>query len=319
MPTNRFLFNLRDNKNPTFFNLNYYLKSNGWQFVDDPTQAIVNENTFDFDANVTEALEFKHRLASLTQRHCPEVMPLTFGINDNNWPHIIKQLEGYWPTSWILKPALLNNGQHIKLFKSIAALKSHYQSPHRLGGEHVIQEYIQPQLLRDNRKYSIRNFIILTNYGGAYCYNEGYFNIALTPYSDDYSNLQAHLTNEHLNADHPNSLQIPCSKFSYYQELTEQIMPILSKVFKALRDDFKVNTLEKPPQLAIFGFDFMVDNTERLWLLEANHGPCFPVDFNHPMQTFVYQSFWQQLIINFLNPIAQGNNTVMQSPYFQAL
>ncbi len=41
----------------------------------------------------------------------------------------------------------------------------------------------------------------------------------------------------------------------------------------------------------------------RPWLLEANHGPCFPKSDDHPLQKYLYYDFWQALIDNFVSPI----------------
>ncbi len=56
--------------------------------------------------------------------------------------------------------------------------------------------------------------------------------------------------------------------------------------------------------LAIFGFDFLVDAKGRIWLLEANHGPCFPTSENHPLTNYLYDDFWKAFINEFVLPIA---------------
>ena len=61
---------------------------------------------------------------------------------------------------------------------------------------------------------------------------------------------------------------------------------------------------DKHRRLAIFGFDFMVDADERVWLLEANHGPCFPISDAHSLQKNLYHEFWHNFIASFINPIA---------------
>lgn len=314
------VFNLPRDKNPTFFNLHYYLQAYGWQFVSSTQKTKINENTFDFDPQLAQTLEFKHHLARLIEHSYPKIMPQTYCINDDNWQNVLQALY-YHPitTQWILKPALMNNGQYIKIFNSISALADHYRCANRLGGEHVVQHYLAPDLLRDNRKYSIRNFIVLTNYAGAFHYHEGYFNVALTPYSHDLSDLQAHLTNEHLKENQANTLQIPGSQFAFYEDIKREIKRISCQVIRALHQHFPDNTRTSIPQLALFGFDFMRDSNQKLWLLEANHGPCFPVDLNHPLQPYVYQPFWQQFIRCFLYPIATGQTNVTPSQSFQKL
>ena len=50
--------------------------------------------------------------------------------------------------------------------------------------------------------------------------------------------------------------------------------------------------------------DLMLDHDEKLWLLEANHGPCFPVSSDHPLQLPLYQGLWESMLIELLEPLA---------------
>jgi hypothetical protein len=61
--------------------------------------------------------------------------------------------------------------------------------------------------------------------------------------------------------------------------------------------------------LALFGFDFLVDENMRAWILEANHGPCFPITETHALHTLLYDEFWRSFIERFVLPIADDNET----------
>jgi tubulin--tyrosine ligase len=52
-----------------------------------------------------------------------------------------------------------------------------------------------------------------------------------------------------------------------------------------------------------FGFDLMLDRSHRLWLLEINHGPCFPIEDHHPLQRVLYDEFWRAMLNRFVLPI----------------
>ena len=244
-------------------------------------------------------------------------MPLTYPIHDGNWREVLQGLPSAIKT-WILKPALLNNGQYIKIFDQINDLEAHFKSSSRLGGEHVLQQYITfPHLLRDNRKYSLRQFVVLTHYSGVFLFHRGYFNIALHPYKfDDFSDLSIHLTNEHLFEHTKNTLQIPSHLFEFYDRIFEQIKNLLTAVFRGLFTEYSTILNIKKPQIALLGFDFMLDNSERVWLLEANHGPCFPINLEHPLQEAVYDDFWKKLISHFVEPLAQNEYHIKQSESF---
>jgi hypothetical protein len=131
--------------------------------------------------------------------------------------------------------------------------------------------------------------------------------VALHPYQhDEFSSLLPHLTNEHLQEGESNVVQIPTQRFDFFEPIYQQIKIILSKTLHGLQQQFpRVFVSERKRKLAILGFDFMVDSDMKVWLLEANHGPCFPVSDEHPLQQYLYNEFWQAFVSNFVLPIAQ--------------
>jgi hypothetical protein len=311
-------FCLDPSQSPTHYNLHRYLQERGWQSCSSSDQANFSDANLQFDTKAAESLEFKHLLAKLVAQYCPDLMPITYCINDENWPLILNkiankyylfngqfanQIEGL---VWILKPALLNNGKEIKIFQKLSELEQHYLSSKRLGGEHVLQRYLSnPHLLRDERKYSIRMFVVLSNYAGAYLYPQGYFNVAMHRFTpQDFSDLRPHLTNEHLEEDESNVIQIPSQRFESFASLYPQIKAQISAVIKGLEQLHPLAFVcDKRRHLAIYGFDFIVDNQGHLWLLEANHGPCFPISDEHPLQSHLYYDFWQHFMTSFVEPI----------------
>lgn len=290
---------------PTQFNLIQQLNAQGWKSTWLKSRALFGDTNLDFHKEAAECLEFKHNLAQLLQVYgLEEFMPLSFCINDFNWPHILNKLPD---GPWILKPSLLNNGQHLKIFDTIHAIKAHFLTKNRLGGEHVLQQYIaSPHLLRDQRKYSIRVFLLLTNDKGAYLYPEGYFNVAKHPYVlGSYDDLRPHFTNEHLYATTANVIQIPTNQFAwfppFYETLQNQTRHLVAALCQKYPKAFQQQPGE-PTKLGLFGLDFMIDSTSRLWFLEANHGPCFPTEATHPLQAALYRPFWKTLMTHFVLP-----------------
>ena len=63
----------------------------------------------------------------------------------------------------------------------------------------------------------------------------------------------------------------------------------------------------------------MLDETGRLWLLECNHGPCFPKLDEHPLQAPLYHRFWRELINMFVAPILDGVSRKKQHGAFMQL
>jgi hypothetical protein len=317
MIRHRYRFCLPETKSPTYFNLSKYLKEQGWNRTRFNWLSHFTEQNFKFDLPAAECLEFKNLLAALIEKYNPEIMPETYCIDDHNWSNVMSHIaDRYYMDKnylkdkidnliWILKPAFLNNGKHIKVFHELSQIEQHYLSANRLGGAHVLQKYIaQPHLLRGH-KYSIRMFVVLTNYAGAYLYPHGYFNVALHPYRPtEFFDLRSHLTNEHLTDEESNVKQIPTTRMEIFSSFYPKIKNIIAKTIHSLEKEFPHAFLcDKKRALAIFGFDFIVDQEMQLWLLEANHGPCFPIEDEHPLQKYLYRDFWLEFIENFVKPI----------------
>lgn len=308
-------------ESPTYYNLCKHLTMMGWSPSPLKWLSHFNDQHFAFDSAAAEQLEYKHLLFELVSQSCPDSMPATYYIDDQNWQSVLDRVWNQYYRQgkaisdqvdqlvWILKPSLLNNGQHIKIFQKLSELKQHFINTDRLGGEHVLQQYIINPHLLQGYKYSIRMFLVLSNYAGAYLYPKGYFNIARQRYNkDDFNNLGSHLTNEHLNPFESNIIQVPILNLETFQPIHKQIKKILEPILDSLKrkhpEAFN-REKKKEPALAIFGFDFLVDENMRVWLLEANHGPCFPVQDDHPLQEPLYKEFWKVFIECFVMPIAK--------------
>jgi hypothetical protein len=309
-----YYFCLPTKASPTYFNLQQYLLQQGWCETSEDSKAHLSERHFQLNAHVTELLEYKHRLAKFVHQLNLDVMPLTYTINDFNCFEVIAHIAESKPLrelTWILKPALLNNGQHIMIFPHVEDIEKHYLDPHRLGGEHVLQQYLDSPHLLNEHKYSIRMFSILTNDVGNYLYPYGYLNVARQLYQPThFTDLRPHLTNEHLCEEESNVMQVPTKPIPGFAYIYQQIKTILSSLSMGLcalyPDVFRQGSTRT---LAIFGFDFLVDSDLRVWLLEANHGPCFPHDSAHPLQKPLYTDFWQAFITSFIVPIAKQTPT----------
>ncbi len=322
--SHQYRFCLHPTQSPTYHNLHHYLQEKKWIRSTCIEESDFNELNFEFNLEAAESLEFKHLLASLVQKLCVGAMPATYCIDDCNWMSVLGQLEkvstqrtyGEEPLVWILKPSLLNNGKHIKIFQQLSDLKNHYLSANRLGGEHVLQQYLTKPHLLNGHKYSIRMFVVITNYAGAYLYPDGYLNVAKYVYQPTgFDDLRSHLTNEHLRHDESNVTQVPTKPIPGFIYIYQQIKRIVSAVIKGLKQLYpQAFVAEERRTLAIFGFDFIVDSDLRAWLLEANHGPCFPCNADHPLQHRLYDEFWQAFITSFVEPIA-SKSQVQQIGY----
>ena len=302
---------------PTLVNLSRVLEINKWSNTTRECHfSAANLSTCDADIQI---LEHKQKLAALVTEHCPWVSPPTVGVDELNYETIIRLVNKYFDQQpWILKPSLLNNGTGLVILPRIEKLASYFSSNVRYSGSHVLQQYIHPPDLINECKYSIRCFVILTNYGGCYLYKHGYYNVCKAAY--DFKNIQciqSHLTNEHLEVSASTNYQIPTSIIPDYKLVLEKIFDILKSLLSAFDEEtwfFEPNP--SLPGIAFLGVDFMRNQKGETYLLEVNHGPCFPVNEYHPLFSSLYIPFWQAVYEDFLLPIATKNYLYIPSNIF---
>ena len=303
------IFRLDGNQSPTHLNLARLLTEQGWQAGNISDTAFVDDSWLHFSSLISETLEYKHLLAAFLQStELDYLMPETFFIDDEIWPSVLSKIDALSSClPWILKPSMLNTGQHIHIFPGLDAVEAHFTSSKRMGGPQVLQRYIdRPQLIKgpsEGHKFSIRQLVVLSTHAGSGLYPHGYLNIALKPYQpDNFNHLTAHLTNEHLDDERINVVQRLSTEMEIYQPYKPEIIKVCKLLITTLKREFAPLWQDCKPRIACFGFDFMVEAvSERLWLLEVNHGPCFPVDASHPLFNTLYQPFWQHVVKQFID------------------
>jgi hypothetical protein len=303
MNKDKFYFSKND---PTRFNLRKHLLLNGYVEVGHTESADFSDENIGVNDISLQNLEYKHLLANLLQRHDLNFSPLTFHINDYNFAHVLTVLQQEYSAYdglWIYKPATLNNGEGIKLFSHIDQIIQHYQTLNRLGGDFVIQRYIDNPHLLSGHKYTIRMYVILSNYAGYKLYEHGYYNVGLQKYpgKNAVENLAAHLTNEHLTEPLPNVVQMPTSKVPEFSLLMPKIRSIVNTTIEAF--SASVPEYFTPSNIRAFdilGFDFLLDEQMTLWLIEVNHGPWFPTTEPHNLQSHLYEQFWVFVVNEFV-------------------
>ena len=295
-------YNFQNLDSPTRHQLDKYLSIKGWHRGENPCFSDAN-----FDFPELEILEYKHLLARFLAPDLEWMQAPTRELDDSNYLSVLTRLPAQGP--WILKPALMNNGQAIHLFLDKQQVLQHFSHSKRYGGPHILQDYIHPPHLlqgpRAGHKYSLRLFIVMTS-RMAYLYPHGYFNIALQSYDFTiFPRKEGHLTNEHLCPGVANVVQIPTQQYSIFQQFWPQIFSI----FQQLSQKFLAVIHQDQAKIGFLGMDLMVDANERVWLLELNDGPCFPKHSDHPLYSVLYHEFWQAVIHEIIEPYYLGLNS----------
>jgi tubulin--tyrosine ligase len=295
------------------------LLERGWQKTANAKDALFADRHLTLPEESSNHLEYKHLLAQLVGKYCKDVMLPTYCINDKNYPQVFAKIiydhylvNGQYQADqphlkWILKPSMLNNGDGIKLFNNIEELKRYYGNPKRLGGEHVVQQYLADPALIDGKKYTFRVAAVLTNYTGVYLCQHGYINISGYPFSmeDSFINRKAHITNYVLDGEFANIEQRSTQLIKEFEPIYQQIANIIRAVIKGLlKTDPHYLAPQKTKIMEIFGCDFILDQKGKVWLLEINQGPDAPTFEENPLNEILWEPFWEDIIEDFVLPIA---------------
>jgi len=306
------------------FHIARKLEKLGWERAPSFESARFTDQNLTLCDEISKHLEYKHFLAELLRETSEKIMPLTYCINDDNYQRVLAKLiyEHYLVNNqykknltnlkWILKPSTLNNGDLIKLFNNVEEIKAHYAKSSRLGGEHVIQQYIPNPDLIAGRKYTFRVMGVLTNYSGIFLYKQGYVNISdyLYDLKDNFLNKKAHITNYVLDGEFANIEQRPSQDLPHFDVIYSKMCKIVLQVMKILLKKYPTYLVfDKIKKFELFGFDFILDQNNKLWLLEINQSPDAPTFEENKLTTILWEPFWEDIIHDFVLPIALENNS----------
>jgi len=216
---------------------------------------------------------------------------------------------------WIVKPSNLRRGEEIKIYDNLEDItefieKNHIKSKSK---EFIIQKYISNPLLYKGRKFDVRIHCLIDTDFNLYInhlafirltsqeytpilsgnWNEDKFihitNHAIQKYSKDYNKY------EESNMKVFNSLE--------FKELYDKFIPIWSSIIKNIvagsKKEIKAKTAGVEYGLnrefyELLGFDFLIDENMKTWLLEINMNPgifCNNKEIDYQMNFLVNDMF----------------------------
>ena len=243
-----------------------------------PTTFVCTSNTKDkswqaFVEHFKDIARKKMKLISIPWKHCSENM-------------------------WILKPTNSNQGRGIEVFKELTKIKSFMRGKPK-GEEWIFQKYLERPLLLWGRKFDIRVWVTVTENFEIYIHNEGYLRTSSESYTTDLDNTKnggttksmVHLTNFCMQKHGPNvgkyedGNTLSFKEFQQYLDdfhaddqvnFRHEIFPRVKQlcVDAILSAHLELEEGNKGRHSAeLFGFDFMVDEDYRTWLIEVNTNP----------------------------------------------
>ncbi|TSK22826.1 Tubulin--tyrosine ligase [Bagarius yarrelli] len=193
-------------------------------------------------------------------------------------------------TVWIAKSSAGAKGAGILISQDANRLLQFIDNQ---GQVHVIQKYLERPLLLEpcHRKFDIRSWVLVDHQYNIYLYREGVLRTSSEPYNS--SNLQdmtSHLTNHCIQKEHSQNYglyeegnEMFFDEFRNYLlnvhnvSMETSILPQIKQVIKSclMCIEPEISTKHLSYQsFQLFGFDFMLDESFKVWLIEINGAPA---------------------------------------------
>jgi tubulin polyglutamylase TTLL5 len=245
-------------------------------------------------------------------------MPTTFNLPKEYIPFVeqyhtdASQLVDSNSNLWIMKPISLSRGRGICVINDVSSVL--HSEPM------VVQRYIRNPYLIDGFKWDLRLYVLVTSFNPleAFIYEEGFARFATHPYSkasDDMTNNFIHLTNSSIQGKHNDGAAPPpdvikngsvyasqscvdggtkCSlqhlsmllreRGVDFSALWDHIVIVILRALFAVQDSIphQANSFE------LLGFDIIIDEHQKPWLLEANSSPSLAI--STPLDKIVKES-----------------------------
>lgn len=251
-----------------------------------------------------------HRSGKITESEKYDFIPSTFTL-PHEYAIFVEEFKKSPNSQWIMKPVGKCQGRGIFLFTKLSDIsdwknvpKSYYYPKNHDDSEkddkiemYVVQKYIHQPYLIGNKKFDLRLYVLVTSYSPltVYIYRSGFARFTSSRYSNSNSNLDnayMHLTNAAVQKGHDeynrnNDLKWDLRSLKLYL-VTKHGEERVNKLFKDIQDVI-IRSLICVQNVMIndkhcfelYGYDIMIDNNLKVWLIEANAAPSFSSSSDH--------------------------------------
>jgi len=189
---------------------------------------------------------------------------------------------------WIIKPAGLSRGRGIRCYDNLGEIFDHIRVKE---SEWIAQKYIENPLIIKNKKFDIRQWVLVSDWEPLtiWFYQECYIRFTAQSFDpNDLANKFAHLTNNSISKklESCETSEIEgnmwfLDEFKSYltetfgekeifeKKIQPQMQHIVLKSLQSVQDmiETRKNSFE------LYGYDFMIDENCNPWLIEINSSP----------------------------------------------
>mmetsp|Transcript_86761 Transcript_86761/g.165808 ORF Transcript_86761/g.165808 Transcript_86761/m.165808 type:complete len:734 (-) Transcript_86761:120-2321(-) len=195
---------------------------------------------------------------------------------------------------WLVKPGeWANRGCGIRIYDDANEVQERVDSKEKCW---VLQKYLEQPLLIHRRKFDIRSYCLVTQEPGtgtlrAYFYKDAYLRTISAEYTTKSLDRMTHLNNDAVQkkgedyGKFENANKLSLDDFQRYldehhgkgavsvqEHIVKQIKGLMADCVRAVAS--RLNPRQIEHCFEVFGFDFMVDSSYRVWLIEVNVNPC---------------------------------------------
>lgn len=202
---------------------------------------------------------------------------------------------------WIIKPGENSNcGHGIHVSSDLSEIQNLVSFTKTVTGRrrtYIVQKYMEKPLLVNKRKFDIRCYALITAFGGhiqGYFYHDGYLRTSSKEYTlKNLSNRFIHLTNDAVQkksddyGKFENGNKLNYQEFQRYLEATypgqvdfwRDLWPEIRRIVgETVRATYRcVDPWKRKHTFEVLGYDFMIDENFKVWLIEVNTNPCLSI------------------------------------------
>ncbi|KAJ1456062.1 tubulin-tyrosine ligase family-domain-containing protein [Pelagophyceae sp. CCMP2097] len=240
-----------------------------------------------------------------TADSAPEWLPLSFlftpGRPDYSELEAVREAHlkrsGDGVAHWILKPSDGGKGARIKVMTVLEEIVEFLEAMPRGSIAWVVSEYLaSPKLLQPgDRKFDVRVWVVLDSSYNVLVYKKGVLRTCSAPFSMDAESLSdefVHLSNH--------CIQTKAERYGAHESVTNEVFfdafdamlkrqgstatvsatyapqwhTIIHAVLSAAKETLRVDAYSSVQSFQTFGFDFMIDAADKVWLVEVNSSPA---------------------------------------------